>query len=144
MRWLLFSLPVVLIGIYSYAIADELTSVTIHTDSELTLRMQLADTPEERKNGMMNKKDWGESDGMLFVMEEPFQVIMWMKNTPLPMDMLFIGEDGRVKYIHENAVPYSTDYIIGPEQTAAVIEVPAGFAQKKGIKVGHAVTFPHK
>lgn len=141
MRWLASSI-VALFALYSSATALGLSPLIIHTNPVVKLQVEVMDTPEKRAEGMMFKESWGKRGGMLFIFDEPFQAIMWMKNTPLPMDMIFIGTDNTVKYIAERTTPYSTDYIIGPEITAAVLEVPAGFAQKHSIKAGHAITLP--
>jgi uncharacterized membrane protein (UPF0127 family) len=77
-------------------------------------RAEVADTPETRMQGLQGRSQLAADHGMLFDFGRPQPVAMWMKNTPISLDMLFVGADGRVLAIAERTVPYSLDVIASP------------------------------
>ena len=99
-------------------------------------RVEIASTPEEQALGLMYRKRLDKNSGMLFIFEEAKPTTFWMKNTYVPLDMIFIGEDGKVVDIHENAEPLSEDYIHSPNAVKAVLELNAGDVKRLGIKIG--------
>ncbi len=105
--------------------------------------VEIADEPEERRRGLMFRERMPDSQGMLFVFPETGPLGFWMKNTILPLDLLFISEDGEVKAILEGE-PYSTDTISpGPGEPARfVLELNAGTAEAEGIEVGDRLSHP--
>jgi uncharacterized protein len=99
----------------------------------------IADTPARSEQGLMYLKWLPEDQGMLFPQAVPRVMSMWMKNTLIPLDMLFIDEHGRVVYIRERATPQSEDIISTPLPVKAVLELAGGLCAKLGIKVGDKV-----
>ncbi len=105
-------------------------------------RAELAATPEQRAEGLQGRTRLADDAGMLFDFGTPQAVAMWMKNTPISLDMLFIAGDGRVAAIAERTVPYSLDTIAAPAPVRAVLEVRGGTAQRIGLKAGARLTSP--
>ena len=95
--------------------------------------VEVADTPQERARGLMFRRTLGADRGMLFDYRHVQPAAMWMKNTTLPLDMLFIAEDGRVVNIAQNTVPGSLDTIASHAPVRAVLEVNAGTVARLGI-----------
>ncbi len=137
MLWILNSVPV------SVAQAQEppkLEPVTIATSGEATLiTAEIADTDELRQRGLMFRHRLPEGQGMLFDFENPRPAAMWMKDTYMSLDMLFIREDGTVAAVAENTVPKSLDTISVQEPVKGVLELTAGSVKKLGIKPGDVV-----
>jgi uncharacterized protein len=98
--------------------------------------IELADTDAEREQGLMYRPDMADDHGMLFDFGTTRNVMMWMKDTKLPLDMLFITSDYKVATIAKNAVPYSQDIIYSKVPVAYVLELKAGTVDRLGIKVG--------
>ena len=101
--------------------------------------VEAAVTPRQREQGLMNRHEMAADHGMLFAFGETRQVLMWMKNTYLPLDMLFIGADGKVRTIHENAEPLSEAIIDSQVPVAFVLEVNGGTAKRLGLRAGNRV-----
>ncbi len=104
-------------------------------------RVELADTPAERAKGLMFRRAMPEDHGMLFDFHTETPVMMWMKNTYIPLDMVFVSRNGVVARIAEDAKPMSESIIDGG-QAYAVIELNAGAARKIGLKPGDVVRHP--
>ena len=114
--------------------------LTIATDGDATMfTVEIADTDATRERGLMFRQRLPEGRGMLFDFGEPRPVSMWMKNTYIPLDMLFIRPDGTIAYIAENTVPKSLDTIGISEPVKAVLEIPGGTAKKLDIHSGNVV-----
>ena len=99
-------------------------------------QMEIAKTEEEREKGLMFRKAMPENDGMVFMFETPHKVDMWMKNTLIPLDMLFVGQNLAIAHIEEETKPLSEDIISSKEIVTYVLELNAGQAEKNGIKIG--------
>jgi uncharacterized membrane protein (UPF0127 family) len=99
----------------------------------------IADTPARSQQGLMFLKWLPPDRGMLFPQETPRVMSMWMKNTLIPLDMLFIDVKGRVVYIRERTTPQSEDRISKPVAVKAVLELAGGQCAKLGIRVGDRV-----
>jgi uncharacterized membrane protein (UPF0127 family) len=117
---------------------DKLRLITVDGRTH-DLTVELAIDPEQREQGLMYRRQMAADHGMLFDFGETRRVIMWMKNTYLPLDMLFIAEDGTVRTIHENAVPLSEAIIDSKEPVAFVLELNAGTVKRLGIRPGDRV-----
>jgi len=104
--------------------------------------VEMATTEEEKTTGLMYRKELPEGKGMLFDFTPEQEVSMWMKNTYIPLDMIFIRADGRILRIAENAEPLSTKIIPSRGLAKGVLEVIAGTAQKYGIAPGDRVAHP--
>ena len=97
--------------------------------------IEIADTPSSQQIGLMNRSSMPLSSGMLFVYESPRPLSFWMRNTLIPLDMLFIDSQGIVTRIHHMAKPLDETPIIGGPGTA-VLEINGGLAKSMGISVG--------
>jgi uncharacterized protein len=108
------------------------------------IRVQVAKTPEDREHGLMGVTHLPAHNGMLFIFEQDAPVAFWMKNTLIPLDMVFIGQDGVVRRVYANVPVVARslpDSQIPLEQGTAkyVIELPAGEAVKDGLRQGARV-----
>jgi uncharacterized membrane protein (UPF0127 family) len=104
--------------------------------------VEIATTDAERSKGLMFRKELPEGRGMLFDFHREQDVAMWMQNTYIPLDMLFIRGDGRIRRIAENTEPLSTRIIPSGGPVRAVLELAGGTAHKFGIAAGDRVAFP--
>ena len=104
--------------------------------------VELAETPAQMERGLMFREDLAPDAGMLFDFKQPTMATMWMKNTLIPLDMLFVDQAGRIVNIQERAVPLSTAIIAAAAPVCAVIELSGGTAARLGIKPGDRVIFP--
>ncbi|MFK4724919.1 DUF192 domain-containing protein [Bradyrhizobium niftali] len=104
--------------------------------------VEVATTEEEKQTGLMYRKELADGKGMLFDFNPEQEVSMWMKNTYVSLDMIFIRADGRILRIAENTEPLSTKIISSKGPARAVLEVVAGTAQKYGIRPGDRVGHP--
>ncbi|MFO1504259.1 MAG: DUF192 domain-containing protein [Steroidobacteraceae bacterium] len=96
----------------------------------------LAETPEQQQQGLMWVQKLPADHGMLFLLDEPRPMSMWMKNTYVPLDMVFFDAQGRILRIHEHAVPLSEAIIDSGVNVAGVLEILAGEAHRRGLQVG--------
>jgi uncharacterized protein len=101
--------------------------------------VEIADTPQTRARGLMFRKSLPPATGMLFDFKRPQEVAFWMKNTLIPLDMLFVSARGRILAVHRNAVPLSLATIASPVPVRAVIELAGGTAARLGIAPGDRV-----
>jgi uncharacterized membrane protein (UPF0127 family) len=104
--------------------------------------VEVAETNEERALGLMYRRSLPDDGGMLFIYDRPQPATMWMKNTLIPLDMIFIAADGTVHRIESNTEPFSTALISSEGNVLAVLEVNAGQAEKIGLKRGDKVVYP--
>ena len=111
----------------------------VQTDTgERSFTIEVADDPVERERGLMFREHMDDDHGMLFVFEEQGQVGFWMKNTPMPLDLLFISQDGTVKAIRKGE-PFSEASISPGQPVRFVLEFKAGTAAENGIGDGDKV-----
>ena len=104
--------------------------------------VELANNEEERSRGLMFVESMGRYDGMLFVYDAPSSVAFWMKNTLIPLDILFLDEHGVVQHVHENAVPGSLETIFGGDKIFVVLEVNGGLVGELGLAQGAEMRHP--
>ena len=104
--------------------------------------VEVADTDESRALGLMNRSKLPFSAGMLFVYDTPQTMSFWMENTLIPLDMLFIGPDGTIQKIHENAVPLDRTHIPSGPGIQFVLEINGGLASRMQIDHGSIVRHP--
>lgn len=102
-------------------------------------QIELALTPEQQQRGLMYRESLAADQGMLFDYRREMPVSMWMANTLVPLDMLFIGQDGRIRRIAADTVPLSREVIHSGVPVRAVLELPAGTAARLGIGEGDRV-----
>ena len=104
--------------------------------------VDIADDPAERAQGLMHVERMPTMAGMLFIYEQPQSVAFWMKNTLIPLDMLFISPRGELLALHENAVPGDLTPIPGGDGVQMVLEINGGLAARLGIGIGDVVQHP--
>ena len=130
-------------GTLSAENACDNTHVAVKGDfGEARFTIELADEPAERAQGLMHRESMARSAGMLFVFEQPQAVAFWMKNTLIPLDMIFADKTGRIKHIHENAIPHDETPIPGGNGIFSVLEINAGLSKLYGFQVGDALQHP--
>jgi uncharacterized membrane protein (UPF0127 family) len=104
--------------------------------------VELAVTPEQQAKGLMFRRELPEGRGMLFDFQKEQPASFWMKNTYIPLDMIFIRANGRILRVAENTVPLSEALVSSGGPVRAVLEVIAGTAKKLGIAAGDRVAHP--
>lgn len=122
------------------ALLSKIEPLTIATEGDATMfTVEIADTDALRARGLMFRQRLPEDRGMLFDFKTPREAAMWMKNTYISLDMLFIRSDGTIAYIAENTKPQSLDVIGVREPVLAVLELAGGTTRKLGIRTGDVV-----
>jgi uncharacterized membrane protein (UPF0127 family) len=122
--------------------SDALLPLAIHSaDATRRFEVEVAMTPAEQAQGLMFRKALDPDAGMLFPMDPPRTASFWMKNTLIPLDMLFIRTDGTIAFIGANAQPYSQEPVSAGIPVAAVLELAGGRAAALGIKEGDRVNW---
>ena len=127
------------------AIADQCnpSRVTVIGDwGQASFRVVVADEPDERSQGLMFVESMPTMSGMLFVYETPRSANFWMRNTLIPLDMLFANSEGQITSIHENAIPLDETVIPGGSDIQYVLEVNGGLSARLGISVGDQLSHP--
>lgn len=119
---------------------DGLEIKTAQASARFTV--EIADDPDERALGLMNRDRLADDHGMLFVYERPQTVAFWMKNTRIPLDMIFARADGTVATVHEMAVPFDETAIPGGSDIQFVLEIGGGLARALGIGPGSVLRHP--
>ncbi|MSP87220.1 MAG: DUF192 domain-containing protein [Alphaproteobacteria bacterium] len=137
---LLLALAVAASAVAQQSPAFPKSALTIETASGThRFNIELAQTPEQMSFGLMFRKQMAPDAGMLFVYESPRMAAMWMKNTYIPLDMVFIGADGRIVNIAERTVPHSEATVASNGPVRATLELNGGTASRLGIKPGDRV-----
>ena len=107
------------------------------------LDVEIAATPEKQALGLMFRTHLPDSKGMLFPHDRPRDLSMWMRNTYIPLDMVFIRADGTVHRIEARTEPFSERIISSDGPVTAVLEIAGGAAERLGLKPGDKVRHPH-
>ena len=132
---LLISLPLA-------ACSDETRLVVQSENGDHAFAVEVVDTPETRAQGLMYRQELADDAGMLFDFLEERPVSFWMRNTYIPLDMLFIEADGTILNIHVNARPHDTTSIPSDGPVQFVLEIPGGRSDELGIAAGDTVAHP--
>jgi len=106
------------------------------------VRVEVVSTPEALARGLMYRSELADGHGMLFVFPEESDHRFWMKNTLIPLDMIFIGADGTIVGIHRDATPLSTAPVGVGRPSRYVLEVPGGWTGRTGVAPGQRVELP--
>ena len=114
-------------------------SIKIDSNESIEFSVLIAESNKDRRQGLMHIDFMEENQGMLFVFNPPRRVSMWMRNTPMPLDILFINRNGKIINIEENTTPYSTKALSSGGSIYWVLEINGGLAKKMGIKAGDLV-----
>jgi uncharacterized protein len=143
----LFLLAIMLAVTPAFAATKTERLVVETAAGERVFNVEVVRNDEERNRGLMHRKSLAEDAGMLFDYDPPQEVAFWMKNTLIPLDIIFIDNKGRIITIAENTTPLSLERIPSHGEARGVLEIKGGFAKKHGIKVGDRVRheiFPSK
>jgi len=139
----LFVVTLPFVGITGGLAAAELQPLEIASKGRVhVFAVEMASTPAEQAKGLMDRRELPEGQGMLFDFHHEQLTSFWMKNTYIPLDMIFIRGDGRILRIAENTVPLSEALISSGGPVRAVLEVNGGTAKKLGIAPGDRVAHP--
>lgn len=106
-----------------------------------TIRVEIADETDEQRYGLMFRESLPADAGMLFIYEPPYPATMWMKNTLIPLDMVFIDHLKQIVHIHANAEPHSLTPIGARQDVWAVLELNGGTAEKLGLRKGDRLRY---
>ena len=121
--------------------ADPRVIVATRGGKEQAFTVEIADTPAKREMGLQYRSDLTDDQGMLFLFPSESELTFWMKNTPIPLDMIFIGGDMKIAGIVREAVPFT----LSPRSVGApsryVLEIKGGLAKERGIEAGDTVRF---
>ena len=120
-------------------LAKERLVIVTHDGTHHAFDVEMARTPEQQVTGLMFRTGVQENGGMLFVWPVPQESEMWMKNTLVPLDMVFIEADGTIRHIEENTVPHSLAIIDSHGKVTATLELQGGITAKLGIVPGDKV-----
>jgi len=107
----------------------------------ISIDIEVADDNAEREQGLMYRDTMAQNAGMLFLMDTEETQTFWMKNTILPLDILYVDSDRRIVSIHKNCTPYSLAQIVSAKPALYVVEVNAGYTDKHSIKVNDMISF---
>lgn len=108
----------------------------------LLFQVEVAHTPELRQQGLMYRTELGVDEGMLFIFDDVARREFWMKNTYLPLDIIFLDNIGVIHHIHHMATPQSEALITAEMPARAVLEINGGLSSKLGITIGDRVLHP--
>ena len=126
-----------------HTFAAGMNSVTVDTATgPVEWTVELASDDASRSKGLMFRKSMDKRSGMLFRFDDTRPVAMWMKNTFIPLDMVFADESGKVTHIHRGAVPHSTAIISSQGPVRYVLEINVGEADEAGLAVGDHLLHP--
>lgn len=141
--------PVALAAIFSFSAVQPVAaqcnpqSVFLRGDwGQARFSVEVVDTVAERAQGLMNRDAMPMSAGMIFVYEHAQSVAFWMKNTLIPLDMVFVDAAGTVQKVHHNAVPHDLNPIPGGDDILVVLEINGGLAKLMGITKGSQMQHP--
>lgn len=139
-QWIAIGAVVVIVAVSSYlTIASRTANIQlVGKDKTVTLNVEIADTPTERAEGLMNRESIPENGGMLFVFDEEQDLRFWMKNTQMPLDIIFFDKTGRfVSTTTMEPCEVSPCKSYRSQSFAKyALETNAGFVEKNGIRVG--------
>ena len=115
-------------------------SIKLDSNENIEFKILFAESNKDRRQGLMHIEFMQQNQGMLFVFNPPRKVSMWMRNTPMTLDILFIDSDGKIINIEKNTTPYSTKAIPSGGSIQWVLEINGGLSEKLGIKTGDVLT----
>lgn len=150
MKTLLFALALFLLAscdnesppISAGADPTRIVSIVAADGTRHDFRVELALTPQQQQQGLMNRTQMDKNAGMLFVFPRVEEKSFWMKNTLIPLDMIFIKKDGQIHKVHDSAKPNDLSSVHSDGPIYAVLEINGGVAKTQGIKAGDRVHHP--
>ncbi len=140
-RWYLVTVLIALMSVTSSCGAEPRVVISTREGREFVFQVEVADTPAKRELGLQYRRELAADRGMIFLFPAPSVQSFWMKNTPLPLDMIFIASDRKIVGIVEQTVPFSLDSRSVGRPSQFVLEINGGLAKGHGIKAGDAVRF---
>ena len=121
--------------------AEPKVTITTKDGRNVSFAVEIADTPSKREMGLQYRRDLAADRGMIFLFPAESQQSFWMKNTPLPLDMIFINRERKIVGIVEQTAPFSLDPRSVGAPSQYVLEINGGLAKRHAIKAGDAVRF---
>jgi uncharacterized membrane protein (UPF0127 family) len=106
-----------------------------------SFRIEVARTLEQKRQGLMNRKSLGAREGMIFVYDTDQHLAFWMKNTSIPLTLVFLSKDGRIQQIEE-LEPFSLKSVVSERAVRYALELSAGVLDELGVGVGGRISFP--
>jgi len=128
-------------SVYKFTKNGELTFNKKNGSLITKIDIEIANTEAKREQGLMYRTHMAENHGMLFIFDKDQSLSFWMKNTVIPLDMIFINSKFVIVKIHKNTIPYDESQYSSGKPAKYVVEVNAGFADKYGIKEKDKITF---
>jgi len=140
--------PILLIGLLMAMLAhvtacqaEPKVTITVKDGREVSFAVEVADTPSKREMGLQYRRDLAADRGMIFLFPTESGQSFWMKNTPLPLDMIFINRERKIVGIIEQTVPFSLEPRSVGAPSQFVLEINGGLSKRHGIKAGDTVRF---
>lgn len=124
---------------YAIYLPSQPLNITRDGESVARIQAEVADSEEERRHGLMFRDKLSPRSGMLFIYSPPQEAAMWMKNTLIPLDMLFIDAEQRIIHIHPKATPHSLDAVSAQQDVWGVLELVGGAAEALDIRMGDKI-----
>jgi uncharacterized protein len=135
-------LAIAVTGAQTVPALDQAALIIESSDGRFEFQVELAKTPAERARGLMFRESLADDQGMLFDFGRPQPVAMWMRNTLIPLDILFIRSDGRIGRIARDAQPLSDRILESGEPVRAVLELRGGLTAERDIEPGDRIIHP--
>lgn len=120
---------------------DKLVIIEDNDKNLIDLKIAIADNAEKRARGLMEVKNLPKDYAMLFIFDSPQVANFWMKNTAIPLDIIFVDNSNKIVHIHKNARPFDESFISSQKEVDKAIEVNAGLVDKYNIRVGNKIKF---
>jgi hypothetical protein len=121
--------------------AEPKVTISTRQGRDVSFHVEVADTPAKREMGLQYRRELARDRGMIFLFPTESQQNFWMKNTPIPLDMIFINRDRKIVGIVEQTVPFSLDARSVGAPSQYVLEIGGGLAKRSGIQPGDVVRF---
>lgn len=121
--------------------AQPKVAIATQTGQEVVFKVEVADTPAKRELGLQYRKELSTDQGMIFLFPVESQQTFWMKNTPIPLDMIFINRERRIVGIVEQAVPFTLEPRSVNAPSQYVLEIGGGLSKRYGVRAGDTVRF---
>jgi uncharacterized membrane protein (UPF0127 family) len=133
-----FAAMALLAAPFAFGLEKQPVTFVTRTGSH-TITVEVADNENARNTGLMYRRSIGPDEGMLFIYEDERDISMWMKNTYISLDMIFVKRDGTISHIAANTEPFSEAIIPSEGPALAVIEMAGGSAARLGLRAGDRV-----
>jgi len=140
-RWYFVAVLFALMSTTSSCSAEPKVVISTREGREAVFQVEVADTPAKREIGLQYRRELATDRGMIFLFPAPSLQSFWMKNTPLPLDMIFIGSDRKIAGIVEQTAPFSLEPRSVGAPSQFVLEINGGLSKRLGIRAGDSVRF---